>query len=168
MPRVVHRHISLLGLLFFSFGNFLVSCDSYVPIWKGQRELGGYILPSTEDPITFEVSIDSIAPLMYVGVELEVLYDTYTGRDYLPLVLEISDEKGNTFLEKTPVKIPIREGQKWLGYPLKKNKEYIITQMVVDRVKLFPGLYIFQLAADNPDLPFLPGIVEIRVRFFQV
>ena len=162
------QFVPFIGSLCLILGVSLLSCGEYIPLWKAEKRLPNYILSTENAPLEFAIQIDSVAPLIYAGLELEILYDTYTGRESLPLNLEILDEKGVSFLAPTLVDIPIRKGQSWLGYPLKKNKEYIITHMAVERIKLFPGSFTLRVVAKNTDLPFLPGIVEIRARLFRM
>ena len=158
-------------LLFIPFFYLLIlilsSCRDVIPLWKGHIELENFVLAQDSSACQIEMRIDSIAPIMYVEMELEVKYDTYTGRSFLPLQLGLADTSG-LIRPFSQIQIPIRKKGKWLGHPYKKDKEYIITHTALPRLKIHPGIYTLYIFADNTDLPFLPGIVEIGVRIYQI
>ena len=127
-----------------------------------------YLLSGDSASCNFYLHLDSIAPIIYIKIELEVTYDTYTGRNELPLTLAISDSAGTFSLPETEVEVPIRDKGKWLGYPYKARKEYIVVHTAVSRHKVYPGSYTLSLSANNKDLSFLPGIIAIGVRVYRV
>ncbi len=157
----------LFASSFYLLVLILFSCRDVVPLWKGRVELENFILAQDSSACKMEMRIDSLAPIMYVEMELEVKYDTYTGRNFLPLQMGLADANG--FIEPiNQVQIPIREAGKWLGHPYKKDKEYIVIHTAIPRLKVHPGVYTLYIFADNKDLSFLPGIMEIGVRIYQI
>lgn len=152
----------IIGLL------FAISCLDIVPLWKGSRTMENYLLPGDSAACSFPIHLDSLAPIMYIKIELEVTYDTYTGRNELPIKLTMADSTGAFSLTPTSVIIPIRKEGKWLGYPYKSNREYIVVHTAIPRQKVYPGSYTLNLSADNRDLSFLPGIIAIGVRLYKM
>ena len=139
-----------------------------VPIWKGNRTMEDYLLAGDSAACTFDLQLDSLAPIMYVKIELEVTYDTYTGRNELPFKIALVDSAGAFSLPPTAIAIPIREEGRWLGYPYKKNREYIVVHTAISKQKMYPGPYTLSLSANNKDLSFLPGIIAIGVRMYKM